>query len=196
MSPKIQRIRALGMIGIGTLIVGGLLAAADSLRPTKSEVRAMERRLWEMKESAASPEVVVYPVRLGDEWSGENAAHLAELIGEGLGWQVEVSDKPLVLEVAPNRNEQKVLWEFAHAFRAHLQESPPPTDYALLADYHLSPRDGRVMAVHFAVCDQTGEWVIVDMQNTHHADFKRISPASARDCDRLVASRLKGYWDE
>ncbi len=194
MNPKIRRMCTIGIIAIATIMAAGLLGAKDSVRPTKSEIRAMERRLLEMKESAASPEVVVYPARLGDGRSEENAAHLAELIREELDWKVEVGDGPLRLEVEPNRNEQKVLWGFAHALREHLRENPPVADYALLADYHLSPRDGRVMAVHFAVCDHTGEWVIVDMQNTHHADFKRISPTSARDCDRLVASRLKGYW--
>jgi len=211
MSPKIERICAIAVTGICILAVWstllwasgpppGLVAEAialtDSGRPAKSEREAIQGRLREMKASMATRELVVFPVRLGNELSQENAVHLAELIREGFGWRVEVADTPLPLEVAPNRSEQKVLWGFARAFQAQLRENSPPADYALLADYHLSPRDGRVMAVHFVVCDRRGEWVIVDFSNSHHADFRRISPTSASDCDRLVASRLQGYWDD
>ena len=40
-----------------------------------------------------------------------------------------------------------------------------------------------------------GEWVVVDMSNEHHGDFKAVSPKNAADCDRLVLRRLKGYLD-
>ncbi len=89
-------------------------------------------------------------------------------------------------------NEQKILWDMAHAFREHVQAHPPEADYALFADYLMMGKD-TVGSVHFAVCDRKGQLVIVDYQNDHHDDFKAIKPKSAEDCDRLVLKRLEGY---
>ncbi len=43
----------------------------------------------------------------------------------------------------------------------------------------------------FVVCDRAGDWVIVDLQNSHQKEFQRISPKNLEDCDRLVLERLK-----
>jgi hypothetical protein len=44
--------------------------------------------------------------------------------------------------------------------------------------------------VHFVVCEKSGDWVLVDFQNSTHEDFQRISPKSVEDCDRLAVERL------
>jgi hypothetical protein len=41
------------------------------------------------------------------------------------------------------------------------------------------------------VCDRNAEWVIVDFQNSHHADFQSISPTSPDDCIRLILRRAE-----
>jgi len=46
--------------------------------------------------------------------------------------------------------------------------------------------------VHFVVCDRRGELVVVDFQNSHHAEFKAIHPKTREDCDRLVIRRMNG----
>ncbi|MFH1999683.1 MAG: hypothetical protein ABIK28_08385, partial [Planctomycetota bacterium] len=57
--------------------------------------------------------------------------------------------------------------------------------------------DGRVAgAVHFALCDRKGDWVIVDFQNNHHDDFNEVSPKSWKDCNALATIRLKGYLED
>ena len=50
--------------------------------------------------------------------------------------------------------------------------------------------------MHLIVCDQSGDWVLIDMQNSHHPDFERIDPKSAADCNRLLLARLKGRLSE
>ena len=64
------------------------------------------------------------------------------------------------------------------------------SDYVLFADYWFAP-NGQVWAVLFVVCDRTGDWVIVDLQNNHHEDFQLINPKTLADCDRLVLEKIK-----
>ena len=168
--------------------------AEDWPGPDKAEGDAMEQRAAVMKKVAPSVNVAVFPVRLSDdEVSSESAAHLTTLLNEAKLGQAKAVDSPLRVEIQRARDEQKLLWDLARAFQDHVKQNPPEADYALLADYMISPRNGRVMAVHFVVCDRAGEWVIVDFQNDHHGDFQSIDPQTLEDCDRLVATRLKGY---
>jgi hypothetical protein len=170
--------------------------AAKSGTPPDEEYSAMEARAERMGRALEDgARLVVLPVRLGDDASTEDASLLAEILHEELGLHAEPEQSPLQIEVQPARNEQKMLWQMASAFRDHVREHPPEADYVLFADYYLSPRDGRAMAVHFAVCDRAGEWVVVDYQNSHHDDFQAVAPASAEDCNRLVARRLATYLD-
>ena len=83
-----------------------------------------------------------------------------------------------------------MLWDMARAFREYVRQTPPTADYAVYAEYMIDLKQGRAGAVHFAVCDRSGEWVIVDFQNDHHEDFQSIAPKSGDDCDRLLVKRL------
>jgi hypothetical protein len=168
--------------------------AARSGTPPEEEYEAMEARAERMRTALADDaSLLVLPVRLGDDASAKDATVLAGILHDELGVNARTQQGALQIEVEPARNEQKMLWQMAAAFRDHVREHPPEADYVLFADYYLSPRTGRAMAVHFAICDHSGDWVVVDFQNSHHDDFQAVSPASAEDCDRLVARRLAGY---
>ena len=138
----------------------------------------MEQRQVVMKKAGRNATVAVFPVRLSDNEVGkEDAAHLAKLLSKKKLFEAESVDSPLRVEIQPARNEQKLLWDLARAFRDLVKQNPPEADYALLADYMMSPRGGRtwaVHAVHFVICDRDGEWVIVDFQNDHWGDFQSI----------------------
>jgi hypothetical protein len=160
----------------------------------KAERNAMEKRQAVMKKAGRGVKVAVYPVRFSDEEvSQESAAQLVGLLNKKKLCKAEAVDSPLRVEIKPNHNEQKLLWDLADAFQAHIRQNPPESDYALLADYMMSRQKNRAHAVHFVVCDRAGEWVIVDFQNNHHGDFQSIDPKAPEDCGRLVAKRLKGY---
>ena len=170
------------------------MAAESSPAPDKAEWNAMEQRQAVMKKAGGAAAVAVFPVRLSnDEVSKDSAAQLAKLLNKKKLGKAEVFNSPLRVKIQRTHNEQKLLWDLARAFQDHLQQNPVDADYALLADYMISRRNGRVRAVHFVVCDRSGEWVIVDFQNDHHGDFQSIDPKSREDCDRLVAKRLEGY---
>jgi hypothetical protein len=87
-------------------------------------------------------------------------------------------------------NEMQVLWLFARNVREYVREHPPGSDYVLFPDYWFAP-SGSVWAVHFVVCNRAGDWVVVDLQNSHQEAFQRIDPKKLEDCDRLVLDRLR-----
>ena len=168
------------------------LWAQKSGTPTEGERAAMKKAQERFKAALRGASVLVFPARVGGEVNTEHARQLAEAITKEFGCQAHVAEAPFKVDIAPSRNEQRLLWDLARAFRDHVRQTHPDADYLLLADYYLSP-EGPVGAVHFVVCDRAGEWVIVDFQNNQHEDFQRLNPKSADDCDRLVVRRLAGY---
>jgi len=158
--------------------------------PPADERDAMSPREEQLKSLRSTASLVVYPVRRGDDTSVADGERLAELL-HGQGFRVVTSTDVLPeVEVEPSRNELSMLWGLAHSFRDFLREHPADADYALVADYIGSPELDRVGAVHFVICDRSGEWVLVGLQNSHHDDFQEVAPNSAEDCARLVARRL------
>lgn len=156
-----------------------------------SERKAMNERLKAMKQAGPSARVLVYPARVGGDHADPNcAAHLCELLNEAKLCRASVAKTAPVMEGSGWPNEMHVLWLFARSVREHLRQHPADSDYVLFADYWFAPNN-RVWAVHFVVCDRAGEWVIVDLQNSHQEAFQRINPQNLDDCDRLVLDRFK-----
>jgi hypothetical protein len=147
--------------------------------PPESERKAMSPRLEALKAAGNSASLAVYAV---------NAPKLAELISAAALAKASAAADPAI-HVAPNMNEQKMLWDAARAFREYLRKNPASSDYAVFADYIGQGAGG----VHFIVANRAGEWVIVDFQNDHHPDFQAIAPKTPDDGARLVAKRLQGY---
>jgi hypothetical protein len=159
--------------------------------PSQSEFAATSKRLKAMKKAGTSARLIIYPARVGgDHTDKASARRLTKLANDAGLCQATVAKTGPVLEGSGWPNEMKVLWLFAHATREYAQEHPADSDYVLFADYWFAP-DGKVWAVHFVVCDRAGDWVIVDLQNSHQKEFQRISPKNLEDCDRLVLERLK-----
>lgn len=161
--------------------------------PGEEEFAAIEKRSESFADRAADAGIVVYPVRIRGELSREQARKLAEMLGEAGFKQVRVGETELPIEVEPARNEQKMLWSLARSFQDHVRAHPPQEEYALYADYLVAPNGTNVGAVHFVLCDREGNWVVVDFQNSHHKDFKKIAPESVDDCSRLAAKRMARY---
>jgi hypothetical protein len=156
--------------------------------PDKTEQAEMKKRLGIFKKTAAASTLVVYPVHAGDELNSDSATALVAMINKAGLAKATTAPHIEKLAVQPNMNEQKVLWGMARAFREQMRKAAPDADYVLYAHYLMGK--GGVGAVHFAICDRRGEWVLVDFQNSHHPDFQSIKPATREECDRLVLKRL------
>jgi hypothetical protein len=157
--------------------------------PTESERTAMQKARLDARTKFADSTVVVFPVLIDGQPHRQQAAHLAEALNEKNLGKVKVSVTQPAIEIQKVPNEQQRLWQMARAIREHLRQTPVAADYAIYADYVFAP-NGKAFTVHFVVCDGTGEWVIVDFQNSHQPDFQAIKPKSGDDCDRLVMRRL------
>jgi hypothetical protein len=159
--------------------------------PRGAEFAAMEKRLKAMKDAGAGAGVLICPARVGGDHTDPNSAtRLSGLLNEAKLCHASAAEAGPVMEGTGWPNEMQVLWLFARAVREYVREHPAESGYVLFPDYWFAP-NGRVWAVHFVVCDRAGDWVIVDLQNSHREDFQRVAPRTLADCDRLVLERLK-----
>ncbi len=157
--------------------------------PAREERAAIEQREEKFEDNAPNCQVVIYPPRIGDEVDRQRAEHLVAEINKRGWFNAQIAKEAPVLKVAGNSNEQRVLWDLAKRFQDYVKEHPPAADYALYADYLMAGE--KVGAVHFVICDRSGAWVVVDFQNSHHADFQAVKPQSRADCDELLLRMLK-----
>ena len=159
--------------------------------PSGAEFKAMDKRLETMKQAGSSVRVLVYPARVGGDHADPNCAtHLCELLNEAKLCRASVSKTAPVMEGSGWPNEMHVLWFFARRVQEYVRQHPADSDYVLFADYWFAP-SGQVWAVHFVLCDRAGEWVMVELQNSHQEEFQRTAPKNLNDCDRLVLERFK-----
>jgi hypothetical protein len=169
----------------------GKMAAIMSERsglPPESEMAALPERQKVLKENLKKSTLIVFPVRSGGEADIAGAGGMIKLINDsGLCKAVPSKDPLLLKSSQEGPNELKILWDLARDFRDYVKKNPQNADYFLYADY--APPG----YVHFVVCDRNGDWVIADLQNSTHPDFRTVNPTSADGCNKLVVSRLLHY---
>jgi len=163
--------------------------------PPPAERDALPARQKAMKRALPGATMEVYPPRVGgQEPSLSSATNVVRLIKATALCQAVPADQPLVLKASlADPNELKALWSLAREFRDYVRAHPPATDYALYADYAFNPQKTEQGFVHLVVCDRQGEWVIVDMQNSHHPDYQSVGVNSRDRCDQLLVKRLGSY---
>jgi len=166
----------------------------DAGVPGKDELDAIAKRAATLKKNSKTSTCTVYPIHVGDQSNKQTAAELVVMLNESALCKTQVSETDPALKISGHGNEQKVLWDTARAFRDFVRKNPPATDYVAFADYGLF--DTQVHHVHLIVCDRAGDWVLIEMQNSHHPDFQRIAPESAAHCNRLVVARLKDWLSD
>ena len=163
--------------------------------PPENERAALPERQQAMKRALPGAMLLVYPARIGGkEVSVPSATNIVQLLNQmGLCKAVQAEQPVLIKTSLADPNEMKALWNLAREFRNFVRTNPPATDYALYADYGFNPQNAEQGFVHFVVCDRKGEWVIADMQNSHHPDYQSIGIISRDRCDQLLVKRLAGY---
>jgi len=175
------------------------LGAARSGLPPEGERAALPARLAEMKKAMPKATLAVFPVRARKEDNPAetgSAADLARMINDAGLCKAEPAQQSLLLKTAQaDPNEMKVLWDLAREFRDYAKAASVDADYVLYADHRFSAQQWEAGFVHFIVCDRNGDWVIVDLQNSHHSDYQSLKPTSKEGCDKLLVKRLKGYLE-
>jgi hypothetical protein len=169
------------------------LWAQKTGQPTRAETTALGKKREILKKAGATARITVYPLRIGKKVDAEGAAALVKMINESKLCVAVAAPSGPWIDVKASRNQTKTLWDMARKFRDHVRKNPPETTYALYADYVLDSESGRVMAVHFAICDAGGEWVAVDLQGKFQDDFKSVAPVHVEGCNRLALKCLEHY---
>ncbi|QEG34766.1 hypothetical protein [Bythopirellula goksoeyrii] len=161
--------------------------------PPQAERDAIPAREQQFRKAGPQRTLLVLPPRvLGRATDVASAQALANGLITAALCQAKTAEE--VVEFAASQkdpNELKTLWDLSREVREYVRQHPPETDYVLCADYVFNPQNWKQGYVHLIVCDRQGEWVIVDMQNSHHKDYQEIEPTSQGDCDRLLVKRLK-----
>jgi hypothetical protein len=163
--------------------------------PPDNERTPLPERQKEMKKSMQQVTLMIFPVRIGGKTVDEvSATNLAKIIKEAGLCKAITAKQSILLKAPPaGSNEPKALWDLARQFRDYVQKNPVDADYVLYADYVFNPQNWEQGFVHFVVCNRKGEWVIVDLQNSHQPDYQSIRPTSREACDKLLIKRLEGY---
>lgn len=161
--------------------------------PTDEEVEAMKQREAKLHRQLATSSLEICPACAFRKPTPETQAKLAALLADVGFASVQAVEKGPDLKVPGSPNEQEVLWRTARKARAYFQENTPACEYVLVADFGIGRTEEKVKvgAVHWILCDQRGDWVMVDYQNSHHSDFQQIDPDSVEDCLELVKVRVK-----
>ena len=163
----------------------------DAGVPDKDELTSIARRAELLKKDIKTATCTVYPVCVGGQSNEQAARDLTALLLQEKLCQAEASAIDPALNIAGHSNQQKVLWDTARAFQSFLRKSPPSSDYAVYVDYGLF--EGQARYVHAIVCDRSGDWVLVELQNSHHPNFQQIDPKSVADCHRLLLANLNDW---
>jgi len=164
--------------------------------PPNAETAAMPARLKEFKriKSNANTIVIVYRHRVGSDVNPASAINLVKLITDTWLCKAVATKQPLLFQLSRgDPNELRTLWDFAREVRDYARKNPPGAGYyTLYGDYVFNAQQWEQGYVHFVLCDPQGEWVIVDMQNSHQSDYQVVKPTTWQGCDRLLARRLEG----
>ncbi len=159
--------------------------------PDDAEMARIDERCKKFKAALGKASIGVFATRVEKSADADSGKRLAGMVAKEFGGSARFDAREMAIEIEPSSNEQKRLWDLARAVQAHLRETPAEADYALVAEYGISPQGGPAGYVHWVLCEKNGDWVIVDFQNNQWPDFQRINPKSAEDCDRLTLERMK-----
>lgn len=154
------------------------------------ELAAMRQRRDALRENVAKAKVAVLPTISVATHDAASAARLADCVAKALGCTAVAATEGNKLQVAPDSNEQKRLWDLARGLRESLRQHPVDADYVLVADLGIPEHDGPRW-VHVAVCDKAGGFVIVDMLNDQSPQFRKAQPKTLQDAEQLAAAHLR-----
>ncbi len=162
--------------------------------PDPREVAAMAPRLAAFRDAIRTARIAVLPTLVPRSLAPAghdpvSAQRLADGLAVRFGGKAMLAPAAGNIEVAPDSNEQKRLWDLARGLRAAAPANAAAADYLLVADLGVGG-PGPVTWVHIAVCTAAGEYVVVDWQNDQHPMLQRAAPKTVEEAERFVLERL------
>jgi hypothetical protein len=142
--------------------------------------------------------ITIYPtlVREGYEESFDlkSAREIASFLNEqGFATATVAEEEPAVQTIG-HRNELRVAAASALSLAQFVEGKPLETPYALMAEYFISPKDGRVMAVHYYLVTKAGRVADAGVINSHYRIFQEIDPRTLEDCTQVAIRHMEDSW--
>lgn len=161
----------------------------DAGIPVAEEFTQMAARQAKLRRNRATATWIVFPFLVHGQSNRDVTRQAMKSLQDGRLGPITMSDSDPQIQTIRHSNEQKVLWNTALAFRDYVRQQKPDADYTLLVEYGSATPD--TFFVHWIVCNRSGAWVIVDMQNSHQADYQRIHPADIVGLNKLLNVRWR-----
>jgi hypothetical protein len=140
--------------------------------------------------------VTVYPVHvvrgaktMGDARLGRELVQW--LNAQGLA-DASFGSPEIPIPVDWHANQAKMAEHSAKAFGAWVAKTPPPTEYALLAEILCNPDETQVLGVHFYIAEVSGQLALGGLTNSHWDEFKRIHPVDRNGGLGVLKEMLQG----
>jgi hypothetical protein len=161
--------------------------------PDPKEQKAIDERRAALGKSVASARFVLMPTIVDGKHDNASAARLAGLLAAEFGCHAEAKLDGARIEVKPDSNEQKRLWDLAWGLRDAVKKQPVEADatsqHTLVVDIAMGP-GGTPGFVHVVICNAAGEHVVVDMQNDQHEMLRRAAPKTLEEAEQFAVKRL------
>lgn len=155
--------------------------------PSASEQSAMRQRQVALKQAFAGARIAVLPTVTANGRDAASAQRLAALLHERFAGDCTPANGDAI-DVRPDSNEQRMLWDLARGLRAVAPRHAQDADYVLVAD--VGGDGAKVRYVHMAICTTNGDYVVVDHENDQSPLLVEMAPKTLADAERFVVARL------
>lgn len=156
--------------------------------PEPRDVEAMRPRLAKLRDEVHTARIAVLPSIVAAGHDQASSQRLAAGLTREFGCRAVAAVDGAEIEVKPDRNEQKRLWDLARGAHAAAAQAAN-ADYVLVVDLGVGG-EGSVMWVHVVVCNAAGEPVVVDMQNDQQPMLRRAAPKTIAEAETFAIARL------
>lgn len=159
----------------------------DAQIPNEATFKEMEQRRILLSQSIRKKSISIYPASVSGEADRRTAQELASKLSS-LFNEVHVGAMERAMVIQRHSNEQKVLWQTARLLKSMVQNKGLESDYVLFVDYGWNGQCSQY--IHIIVMDRSGDWVLVDYQNSHHDGFDSDRLTSLNACNEFVSQRI------
>jgi hypothetical protein len=176
------RIAVLATTAIAVALLGG--NCQGPVDPAAE--RQFRARLGEMS-------ITVFPSIVRSERLDYDVASQMELIAHFTKARLAkayASGVEITVPSEPSYDQSRMWRASAEAFAAHIRNTRPDSDYALLAEFLMNGR-GEPIGIHAYVADAAGRLSYGVGLNSHHAVFSRNNPKTLADAIRVLLEYLE-----
>lgn len=178
-------------------LVAALLVGAVTLAGCNREPSAEEQRFLA---ALGDTSITVYPayVRIGrsGHYDAGCADRIAAFLRDAKLADVTRSDAQPDLDRGWHSNQARMWRESCDAFAEFVKANPPPTDYALIAEYLKGAEQGVAGGVHVYVVTREGAEAFGVLLNSHHKTFRDVNPSTPDECTTAAIREVKRRLDE